>query len=1050
MTDAPSLQIVLEENRRMAEEMKQLKQMLAGKKGAKKNGFDEVKKEMGGEVRENEKKTEEDRKHAGGQVPHKVEVKKEKAGGKSANSQGSVYRPLEDGGGRKLADCYPDLDSFFSAPPPKRGWYDNGYKATSRSIFPRGMGPKIDRAHVFSPAELAILGLPPGSNKSNLLNPSYRGYDPKIAAAIRKLKVTGREPTQVGHNNKNSGSSSNNNIQRPLPNIKSPENPLIAMSIPNTSSPHSPRSPRTPSDPALMTFGYNPTFNQKKPPFGYICKICKIPGHYVQACPRIATDMASYGPSVNGAPVSSGNDPNGNNSNMGRYRPSSSEMLNGPGMNGPGPIGLNGGGQSRPPNRILNPNYGGGGARGIPYQNNAQNTHGDYDRGARGEKAIGERITKDEEYKKSHMLMVFSIGINFHGDNRDVTNLGPREKEELVKRMLIEMLTYCDVAITRVIVNTNRGGNNIFAFIHCLDESEANKCIRKCFGMNFGGRRFLCKYQQPRFEDDWGSKHVPNWDDVINRKEIEAGRFAKRLRKEEREASRRVKSPTNSTGVQSTRKSSPKRVDGMTESQRRKLEAFLDKLYPDRHKVKEEKEEKEVEEEAEEIEKVEEIENVEEIEKTEEEEKGAKGKRKAAASARAKKNNNKKKAKPIMASMVVIDSEEDDDEERRPRSPKIGQRVKHLIRGWGIVASGVRKGGWVDFEFDDSSTLKALRMSDRNLVFDEEEKEEEEKEEEGTSKGVGDTMLLSAVEKSKMIGSIVLIESTARDAIPATYVVKRVDRSWVKLEDKYGKEVTKSYRPNQLVLIGNQADDEEEEGLKSEFDDSDSEANSENSDYGGGGGRRGKGSKCDQSHWVRRSARQPGEEALSHPSVLELLERLTLDDESLAILKLKKFIGMDTSPLVIDAILDALMFNTSVQALYIQNFNYGMKDTQVFKLIEVLKRGFIWTLNIGETYNVRPDTWAYFAQELIHTNVTHMYASEHTISGKCKLNIMESMRVNRKKHDMHCNPENLDVIKGVTHCWWNPINAKVLRPYLKDSDKALLGVDKTKTAKDLD
>mmetsp|Transcript_1823 Transcript_1823/g.3606 ORF Transcript_1823/g.3606 Transcript_1823/m.3606 type:complete len:940 (-) Transcript_1823:58-2877(-) len=730
MTDAPSLQIVLEENRRMAEEMKQLKQMLAGKKGAKKNGFDEVKKEMGGEVRENEKKTEEDRKHAGGQVPHKVEVKKEKAGGKSANSQGSVYRPLEDGGGRKLADCYPDLDSFFSAPPPKRGWYDNGYKATSRSIFPRGMGPKIDRAHVFSPAELAILGLPPGSNKSNLLNPSYRGYDPKIAAAIRKLKVTGREPTQVGHNNKNSGSSSNNNIQRPLPNIKSPENPLIAMSIPNTSSPHSPRSPRTPSDPALMTFGYNPTFNQKKPPFGYICKICKIPGHYVQACPRIATDMASYGPSVNGAPVSSGNDPNGNNSNMGRYRPSSSEMLNGPGMNGPGPIGLNGGGQSRPPNRILNPNYGGGGARGIPYQNNAQNTHGDYDRGARGEKAIGERITKDEEYKKSHMLMVFSIGINFHGDNRDVTNLGPREKEELVKRMLIEMLTYCDVAITRVIVNTNRGGNNIFAFIHCLDESEANKCIRKCFGMNFGGRRFLCKYQQPRFEDDWGSKHVPNWDDVINRKEIEAGRFAKRLRKEEREASRRVKSPTNSTGVQSTRKSSPKRVDGMTESQRRKLEAFLDKLYPDRHKVKEEKEEKEVEEEAEEIEKVEEIENVEEIEKTEEEEKGAKGKRKAAASARAKKNNNKKKAKPIMASMVVIDSEEDDDEERRPRSPKIGQRVKHLIRGWGIVASGVRKGGWVDFEFDDSSTLKALRMSDRNLVFDEEEKEEEEKEKE--------------------------------------------------------------------------------------------------------------------------------------------------------------------------------------------------------------------------------------------------------------------------------------------------------------------------------
>jgi hypothetical protein len=38
----------------------------------------------------------------------------------------------------------------------------------------------------------------------------------------------------------------------------------------------------------------------------------------------------------------------------------------------------------------------------------------------------------------------------------------------------------------------------------------------------------------------------------------------------------------------------------------------------------------------------------------------------------------------------------------------------------------------------------------------------------------------------------------------------------------------------------------------------------------------------------------------------------------------------------------------------------------------------------------------------------------------------------------------------VTHCWWNPINAKALRPYLKDDEEDLLGVDKTKTAKDLD
>ena len=79
-----------------------------------------------------------------------------------------------------------------------------------------------------------------------------------------------------------------------------------------------------------------------------------------------------------------------------------------------------------------------------------------------------------------------------------------------------------------------------------------------------------------------------------------------------------------------------------------------------------------------------------------------------------------------------------------------------------------------------------------------------------------------------------------------------------------------------------------------------------------------------------------------------------------------------------------------------------------------------------------------------------MYASEHTMTKSCKLKIMETMRFNRKKHSMHCDPDNLDVIKGVTHCWWNPINAKVLRPYLIEGEELLLGTDKTKTVKDLE
>ena len=60
-----------------------------------------------------------------------------------------------------------------------------------------------------------------------------------------------------------------------------------------------------------------------------------------------------------------------------------------------------------------------------------------------------------------------------------------------------------------------------------------------------------------------------------------------------------------------------------------------------------------------------------------------------------------------------------------------------------------------------------------------------------------------------------------------------------------------------------------------------------------------------------------------------------------------------------------------------------------------------------------------------------MYASEHTISGAMKEKIRETIRSNRKKHDLHVNPNNLNVIVQCTHCWWNPINARVLQPYVR-------------------
>lgn len=128
----------------------------------------------------------------------------------------------------------------------------------------------------------------------------------------------------------------------------------------------------------------------------------------------------------------------------------------------------------------------------------------------------------------------------------------------------------------------------------------------------------------------------------------------------------------------------------------------------------------------------------------------------------------------------------------------------------------------------------------------------------------------------------------------------------------------------------------------------------------------------------------------------------------------------------------------------VKNFNKGMHDAQVLHLLKILQLPTckIWCINIGETYNVRAKTWRKFARGLKRTKVTHMYASEHTIDGEMKDKIRGTIRANRAKHDMHNNPENLDVIVQCTHCWWNPMNAKSLRPYLRHKGYEHILLDK--------
>ena len=181
---------------------------------------------------------------------------------------------------------------------------------------------------------------------------------------------------------------------------------------------------------------------------------------------------------------------------------------------------------------------------------------------------------------------------------------------------------------------------------------------------------------------------------------------------------------------------------------------------------------------------------------------------------------------------------------------------------------------------------------------------------------------------------------------------------------------------------------------------------------------------------LRRSSRVPGSSALQQRSVVSLLKRIRENADDTVVLKLHNYIPADASTAVIDAVLEALMHNTKCQALYIQNFSNGCRDKQVKKLVQVLRRGHIWALNVGENYNVTVNTWTAFAKDLESTNVTHAYLSEHRISTELKKAIMDAIRRNRLKHTNHSAIRNIKVIRQVTHMWWNPIRSKKLQAQL--------------------
>lgn len=167
-----------------------------------------------------------------------------------------------------------------------------------------------------------------------------------------------------------------------------------------------------------------------------------------------------------------------------------------------------------------------------------------------------------------------------------------------------------------------------------------------------------------------------------------------------------------------------------------------------------------------------------------------------------------------------------------------------------------------------------------------------------------------------------------------------------------------------------------------------------------------------------RPVRNPQAAMLSRPDVIILLEKIRSDHSDTVVLKLKDHIPADINSLVLDEIIAALSVNKVCQALYAQNLTPAMFDPQLIALTEVLKKGKIWCLNLGENYNVSTNGWVKFCNALPATHVTHLYVSEHTIKLALKNDMRYKIRQNRLKHNKHCSTENLAVIVRCTNMWW--------------------------------
>ena len=187
------------------------------------------------------------------------------------------------------------------------------------------------------------------------------------------------------------------------------------------------------------------------------------------------------------------------------------------------------------------------------------------------------------------------------------------------------------------------------------------------------------------------------------------------------------------------------------------------------------------------------------------------------------------------------------------------------------------------------------------------------------------------------------------------------------------------------------------------------------------------------------SRRGRASDAADAAAAARLCALLRADDTSVIqcsgrVLRVKHFLSSSAvGHAAIDAVLDALAVNKTVQALYLQNFERGVGDAQIDKLVGVLKLRRIWAINLGENGDVSKDAWRRLAAALPNTAVSFLYVSEHHI---LRTDIKDKLRAAARANRARLPPLDPAVARVVKNMWYNP-SSHLLSLYKRQHGGAL-------------